>query len=324
MEIRPEIYEKLKRLEEKFQARGQDLGVYLDGLLYSDYLTYWDYIQLDTLLSLQKPRTAFPDEHIFIMYHQVTELYFKLCLHEYGQLDERGTNGTLTGEFFRARVLRIANYFDALITSFRIMRDGMEREQFLKYRLALTPASGFQSAQYRMIEIRSTDFINLVAHRVREEQKSAAPEEQFDHIYWRSGATEHTEDGKTKKTLTLIQFEEKYGEEFVRLAKRSVKTNLAALYRHLPENERSEELKQALRWLDANVNVNWKLQHVKSASHYLERKPHDIAATGGTNWQKYLPPSLQINVFFPELWSREELAAWGSAPFDKSAFGIRE
>ena len=46
------IVEQLKKLEEKYEAMGQDLSSYLDGLLYSDYLTYWDYIHLDTLLSL--------------------------------------------------------------------------------------------------------------------------------------------------------------------------------------------------------------------------------------------------------------------------------
>ena len=78
--IGAEIQGQLKKLEEKYEAMGQDLSSYLDGLLYSDYLTYWDYIHLDTLLSLQSPKTAIPDEKIFILYHQVTELYFKMIL----------------------------------------------------------------------------------------------------------------------------------------------------------------------------------------------------------------------------------------------------
>jgi tryptophan 2,3-dioxygenase len=321
----PEILAKLKAIEEKLSEKKQDLGVYLDTLFYSDYLNYWDYIHLDTLLTLQKPITTFPDEKIFIMYHQITELYFKLCLQEYEQLAQRGAEGTLTSGFFRARVLRIANYFDALITSFRIMREGMEREQFLKFRLALTPASGFQSGQYRMVEIRSTDFINLVAtqHRDRFLGKpvdDALVTEMFEKIYWRSGATE---ESTQRKTLTLQQFEEKYGDEFIALAKASRTGNLYALYRSLPEAEQTEDLRQALRWLDANVNVNWKLQHVHSASHYLEKKPEDIAATGGTNWKNYLPPSMQLNVFFPQLWSRTELASWGKAPMQKEQFGVQ-
>ena len=86
MDLKPEIIEKIKLLDEKYQAMGQDLSSYLDGLLYADYLTYWDYIHLDTLLSLQSPKTNIPDEEIFIMYHQITELYFKLCMHEYKQI----------------------------------------------------------------------------------------------------------------------------------------------------------------------------------------------------------------------------------------------
>ena len=81
-----EIEKRLNELEKKYTSMGQDLTSYLDGLLYADFLTYWDYIHVDTLLSLQTPRTTFKDEKIFIMYHQITELFFKLCLHEYEQI----------------------------------------------------------------------------------------------------------------------------------------------------------------------------------------------------------------------------------------------
>ena len=69
MELSQDILDRIQKLKEKYDNMGQDLVSYLDGLLYSEYLTYWDYIHLDTLLSLQNPRTAFPDENIFIMYH---------------------------------------------------------------------------------------------------------------------------------------------------------------------------------------------------------------------------------------------------------------
>src|SRR6187549_4218504 len=85
----PNHLEQLKKLQQKYEAMGQDLSSYLDGLLYSDYLTYWDYIHLDTLLSLQNPKTSFPDEKVFITYHQITELYFSLVLSELKQIAER-------------------------------------------------------------------------------------------------------------------------------------------------------------------------------------------------------------------------------------------
>lgn len=53
---------RIDKLKEKYQDSGQDLGAHLDGLFHQRYLTYWDYIHLDTLLSLQMPRTQFPDE----------------------------------------------------------------------------------------------------------------------------------------------------------------------------------------------------------------------------------------------------------------------
>src|ERR1700749_322323 len=169
MELKPEIIEKIKLLDEKYAAMGQDLNAYLEGLLHADYLTYWNYIHLDTLLSLQNPLTKIPDEEIFIMYHQITELYFKLCIHEYKQVCN---HPALTADFLLARITRINRYFDALTFSFDIMSEGMEKEQFLKFRMSLLPASGFQSAQYRMIEIYATDFINLVARGKREELKN--------------------------------------------------------------------------------------------------------------------------------------------------------
>jgi len=95
MEITPELEKKLELLQAKYSGLGQDLMSYLDGLLYADVTTYWDYIELDTLLSLQKPKTRFPDEVVFIMYHQITELYFKLSLREFKQLGEKADIETL-------------------------------------------------------------------------------------------------------------------------------------------------------------------------------------------------------------------------------------
>lgn len=317
-----DINTKLTKLEEKYVAMGQDMESYLDGLLISNYLTYWDYVHVDKLLSLQNPKTDFPDEMIFIMYHQITELYFKLVLHEMEQIANNGRkvlpNGQdlgwhdkLNADLFKQRVIRCVRYFEALTKSFDIMIDGMEPEQFLRFRMALLPASGFQSAQYRMIEICSTDFIRLVDKEVRAdfEGKDCAIEEMFEHIYWKKGATEL---GTGKKTLTLKQFEKKYADRLIALAKEYQSKNLWQKYLSLSEDERKDaELIAALRNLDAQVNVHWPKVHLKSAARYLQKDPEDIAATGGTNWQKYLPPKYQRRVFYPALWSEEELKNWG-------------
>ena len=266
MEITAELKEKLSQLNEKYAALGEDFNAYLEGLLHADVTTYWDYIQLDTLLSLQKPKTSFPDEVVFIMYHQITELYFKLALREFEAL---GQMTSLNKSHFIDRVGRINRYFDALVKSFEVMIDGMDREEFLKFRMSLLPASGFQSAQYREIEIYSTDFINLVAKDVREEMRGVDEIDQlFDHIYWKAGATE-AESGK--KTLTLIQFEEKYKNHFIALGNHCKHKNLWQGYLRLSKEDQADEnVKQVLRQNDTNVNINWPLAHYKSAVKYLQ------------------------------------------------------
>jgi len=308
MDLTPEIKDKLDKLQEKYAAMGQDMAAYLDGLLYADFLTYWDYIHLDTLLSLQSPKTPFPDEEIFIMYHQITELYFKLSLHECRQIAE---HPALTAKFFTDRVKRINAYFNALVSSFEVMVNGMEKEQFLKFRMSLLPASGFQSGQYRMIEICATDFSRLVDKSKREELANATIEEKFEHIYWKFGATELASG---KQTLTLKQFIAKYAAEFLALIKAREHSNFAALYHKLEaEGQDVGPLAEELRKLDLFVNVEWPLSHYKSAVRYLERDPVDIAATGGTNWQKYLPPRFQKRIFYPFLWTETQLEEWGKS-----------
>jgi tryptophan 2,3-dioxygenase len=308
--VDPERIEQLRKLQAKYDAMGQDLSSYLDGLLYSDYLTYWDYIHLDTLLSLQNPKTQFPDEKVFIMYHQITELYFQLMLHELKQIAERENPDE---KFFIDRLDRIVRYFRHLENSFDIMVKGMEREQFLKFRMALLPASGFQSAQYRLIEIHSTDMINLVNASERAIVQTDDIANLLEKLYWRSGATELASG---KKTLTLQQFEQKYMHSFWEAGTKLKDKNLRQLYlKYFASSSRKDEIVSKLRELDTLSNVLWPLAHLRSAGHYLHKDPEDIKATGGTNWQKYLPPRFKKIIFFPELWSDKEKAEWGKAAF---------
>jgi tryptophan 2,3-dioxygenase len=309
LKMSEEILSRLSLLEEKYAVMGQDMKSYLDGLLYADYLTYWDYIHLDTLLSLQNPRTPIPDERIFIMYHQITELYFRLSLDAVAQLAHANAD-VFNLDFFKRQISRSNRYFQQLIQSFDIMIDGMDRDEFLRYRMSLLPASGFQSVQYRMIEIASTDMQNLV-HPSKRELTADVTDVHilYSVLYWRSGAVELSSG---KKTLTLRQFEGKYAEELHRFAAQYQNCNLYQMYHKLPvEAQKDSELVQMLREYDLNVNVRWALSHYRSAVRYLDAKPKEIEATGGTNWQKYLPPRFQQVMFFPELWNAEEKETWG-------------
>jgi len=301
------IQDRLKQLEEKYAAMGQDMVSYLDGLLHADFLTYWDYINLDVLLSLQQPKTPIEDEEIFLVYHQITELYFKLILKSInGISDAKKCSSVIMIKYLK----RCNMYFKQLINSFDVVIDGMDHEQFLKFRMSLLPASGFQSGQYRMIEICSTDINNLVHYSQRKQMaKNEDVNELYKYLYWKTGATELATG---KKTLTLKQFEQKYSNEFIHLIRDFYHKNIWERYKQLSEEEqKDEELIHEMRLYDFQANVMWPLSHYRSAVRHLDRDPDTIAATGGTNWQKYLPPKNQRVIFYPELWSDEEHEEWG-------------
>lgn len=313
-EFDPRILDKIHELQEKFKASGQDMLSYLEGLLYADYLTYWEYINLDVLLSLQQPKTSFKDEKIFIIYHQITELYFKLIISEMEQISDKNP---IKEDFFIERMERIMMYFDHLISSFAMMWKGMEREQFLKFRMSLLPSSGFQSAQYREIELMATDGFNLVSLQFRNEHDYHSPaDDLFEHLYWQKGAIELATG---QKTLTLKNFELKYGKKLIELIENYRRKNLWQQYMSI--DNQSDKLTEIMRQFDLKANVFWPLAHYKSAVRYLQKDPVDIAATGGTNWQKYLPPRFQKVIFFPELWSEKEKEEWGKGWVVKEIFG---
>jgi tryptophan 2,3-dioxygenase len=298
----------LSDLEQKFDAINQKTETHLEGLLYSKPITYWDYIQTDALLNIQTQRTILPDEMVFIMYHQVNELLFKLILWETNQLCH---NEAPTAEYFTEKLRRISRYFDMLTTSFDIMGDGMAVDQYMKFRNTLTPASGFQSAQYRMIEFASTDLINLIDYRFRATIDRNTPyEHAFENLYWQAAGKDH----KTgEKSYLLTAFEEKYKAEFLRTMQEYNTINIWQKFKNLPENDqKNEALIQAMRHYDHTVNITWVMQHLNTAKKYIENSGVGTGeATGGSEWQKYLHPKYQRRIFFPELWNEEELKNWG-------------
>ena len=301
--------EILQKLEDKFQKINQKTETHLEGLLWSKPITYWDYIQTDALLNLQVQRTSLPDEMVFIMYHQVNELLFKMILWEIEQICK---NDNLETAFFTDRLMRISRYFDMLTTSFDIMGDGMEVDQYMKFRNTLTPASGFQSAQYRLIEFASTDLINLIDYRFRATIDRNTPyEHALEHLYWQAGGKDHATG---EKSYLILEFERKYKAQFLRSMEEYNTINLWQKFKQLPESDqKNPELIKAMRHYDHTVNITWVMGHLNAARKYIESSGQGNGeATGGSDWKKYMHPKYQRRIFFPELWSEDELKNWGA------------
>jgi tryptophan 2,3-dioxygenase len=296
--------EIVSRIEDKYKAIDQNPDVHLEGLVWANPITYWDYILPDALLGLQVQRTTQPDEMVFIMYHQINELLFKMILWEINQVSN---SAEVSAPFFIEKLRRISRYFDMLSSSFDIMGDGMEKEQYMKFRNTLTPASGFQSAQYRLIEFASTELINLIDYRFRATIDRNTPyEHAFEHMYWQAAGKDHATG---KKNTLLVNFEKRYKTELISKMQDYNTTNLWTRFKQLPEDIKKDEgLIKAMRHYDYTVNVSWVMAHYNAAGKYLG----NAEATGGSDWRKYMHPKYQRRIFFPELWSKEELENWGN------------
>tara|TARA_B100001063_G_C16710962_1_gene527993 strand:- start:304 stop:1230 length:927 start_codon:yes stop_codon:yes gene_type:complete len=297
----------INALEKKYSELDQDKDIYLEGLLHSKPLNYWDYIQTDSLLNLQIQRTNFPDEMVFIVYHQINELIFKMILWELNQVAE---TTKLEVQFFTDKLMRISRYFDMLTSSFSIMKDGMDVEQYNKFRLSLSPGSGFQSAQYRKIEFASTELINLIDNRFRDTIDRDTPfEHALEHLYWQAAGKDYK---TSKKSILIKSFEKRYKEEFIAFMKVYNTKNLWSCYKQLSKSDQSNKsLIKAMRHYDYTVNITWVMGHYNTAKHYILSSSGDGQATGGSQWQKYMHPKYQKRIFFPELWNSEETDKWG-------------
>ncbi|HRV52066.1 MAG TPA: tryptophan 2,3-dioxygenase family protein [Bacteroidia bacterium] len=293
----------LNDIDGKYQQLGENSETYLKGLLQAKPITYWDYIQVDTLFTLQKTRTDFKDEAIFVMYHQVTELVLKMMVHELQQL----VFEDLKEEIWMDKLNRLNRYTSMLITSFDVMKFGMNYDDYNTFRSTLAPASGFQSATFRYLEIYCTPLENLI----NQEGKKRLPanptvEDYFENIYWKDAGT----DRKTgKKSLTLRLFEEKYLASFIELAKKVKGQTLEEKIKKFQNP--SKEFIAKLKEFDIMYNVKWPIVHLETAQHYLDSKGENKAATGGSEWKKYLHPKYQQRKFFPKLYTHDEIARWG-------------
>jgi tryptophan 2,3-dioxygenase len=272
-----------------------DLRILLQGLANEKNIgvTYWDYIEVETLISLQKPKTQYPDEIIFITYHQICELYFKLIIQEIQLIQKEALNIPN----WLKRVDRINNYFSILVNSFNVLSTkGLDSDEFNEFRKDLLPASGFQTSQFRKIEIMLTDIRHLILDK-EAISHSATIKDWYQFIYWKMGAL----DQKTKtKTKLLTNFEYQYDDKFLELAENQHSKNLFKLFTVLKEHQNGQMVDMIhlkLIKLD-HLIYEWKLKHFETiGEHFI--KFRTAKGTGGTNAHEFLTLSMKQIKYFP-------------------------
>ena len=191
----------------------------------------------------------------------------------------------------------------------------MELEQYMKFRDTLTHASGFQSAQYRKIEIASTELINLIDFRFRKTIDRNTPyAHAFEHMYWQAAGKDFATGNKN---MLLVNFEKRYKKELIHFMEDYNTVNIWTTFKQLPESyQKNKSLINAMRHYDHTVNIDWVMHHYDAARKYLDSGNEKVEATGGSDWHKYMHPQYQKRIFFPDLWSEEELKNWGVTNLD--------
>ncbi len=257
---------------------------------FREAMSYGDYLRLDSLLSCQQPLSREHDETLFIIIHQTSELWIKLCLHEISAAIRQIRADELGPAFkMMARVARVqAN----LIQSWEILST-MTPFDYSSFRSALGKSSGFQSFQYRMLEFRlgnknAQAARVFEAHPVIAEQVGAALSEPS--IYDESLALLARRGFAIPRDKLERDFSQPY------TADPRVTDAWRLVYRDVEQHWDVYELAEKLVDVEYRFHL-WRFSHMKTVERILGAK----RGTGGTSGVGYLRKALDLR-FYPELW----------------------
>jgi tryptophan 2,3-dioxygenase len=243
-------------------------------------LTYGSYLRLDQLLSAQVPESDPPahDELLFITIHQVYELWFAQLLHDLTEVRAAMFDGRLW--WARHLLGRVDTIERVLISQIEVL-ETMTPQDFLDFRERLSPASGFQSVQFRELEFLSgykdpgflERFRGLTdAERERLHRRLAEPTlwDAFLHVMREAGLPTSTEDEVRASLLAVARQRERYPDAW--------------------------ELSESLLDHDERA-AQWRARHVQM----VERQIGTKSGTGGSSGAPYLRSRLPVR-YYPLLW----------------------
>ena len=256
-----------------------------------DSLSYSQYLNLDKLLDAQHPLSYQHDEMLFIVIHQVSELWMKLCLHELNAVVDCVRRDDL-GPTFKM-LARVSTIQQQLLQSWEVLAT-ITPYDYSAFRNSLGRSSGFQSAQYRMLEFlignKNADMIEVFradppAYAVLERAlRSPSLYDEVLRLLSRRGLDVPPE-------AIDRDFTQPYQ------ASKQVAAAWLSVYHNSVKEWDLYELAERLVDLDYKFQL-WRFTHVKTVERIIGHK----RGTGGTGGVSYLTKALELK-FFPELWT---------------------
>jgi len=253
-------------------------------------MSYADYLSLKTLLSCQRPLTAQHDEMLFLVMHQASELWIKLCLHEI-EAAMRAIADDELGAAFKM-FARVARVQVNLIQSWEILST-MTPFDYAGFRAALGQSSGFQSFQYRILEYRMGnknaelgrvfDSDPDIAARVRAALDEPSLYDEVLRLLARRGFA-----------IPASKSERDFSQPYA--ADAQVTEAWRQVYRDVETHWDLYELAEKLVDLEYRFQL-WRFSHMKTVERIIGAR----RGTGGTTGVSYLKKALDLS-FYPELW----------------------
>ncbi|MCP3742417.1 tryptophan 2,3-dioxygenase [Rossellomorea sp. BNER] len=262
-------------------------GVHTDFI---SRMTYGEYLQLDDLLSSQKRLSEHHDEMLFIVIHQVSELWMKLILHELKSSIDCINKGDLSQAF--KMLSRVSKIQTQIIHAWDVLST-LTPSEYIEFRDDLGQASGFQSYQYRMIEFALG---YKTKHVLEIYKKDPVLLEKLKSEHEAPGLYDVSIHALAKVGLPIDEsvLNRDYTETYV--ANESVEKAWLEVYRNVDRYwdlyELGEKLIDIEDWLQ-----QWRFRHMKTVERIIGHK----VGTGGSSGVGYLKKVLDHR-FFPELW----------------------
>lgn len=250
-------------------------------------LTYTSYLAVDELLKLQRPLSAGPehDEMLFIIIHQTYELWFKQLIHEFNEAQRAMESGD--SHYSLAILGRIRTILKVCVTQIDIL-ETMTPLQFNAFRSYLSSSSGFQSAQFRMVEALLGRRDSKMAGHLPLDIQEAIQVITSKNSVWDSALAYLSKRGHVIPVDVLNRDK---SESYV--ANAAVQIVLLDVHRSDPESamvcERLVDIDEGLQ--------EWRYRHVKMVERTIGHK----VGTGGSSGAGYLATTL-FNPTFPDLW----------------------
>ncbi len=257
----------------------------------AEALSYGQYLHLDKLLGAQQPLSFHHDEMLFVMIHQVSELWMKLCLHELTATVDCVRRDDL-GPTFKM-LARVSTIQQQLLNSWDVLAT-ITPSDYSAFRNALGKSSGFQSWQYRMLEFLIG---NKNASMIKVFQADPPAHESLERALRAPSLYDEVLLLLSRRGFDLPAqaIDRDFAQPYQ--ASKQVAAAWLSVYHNSEKEWDLYQLAEHLVDLDYKFQL-WRFAHVKTVERIIGFK----RGTGGTGGVSYLTKALDLK-FFPELWN---------------------